>query len=176
MITEIPAKEYFSNLEKLSNFHTQFNEGNDDRGSVISGIAYVDDLLGQLLVNFLPENSKTVEKTLKSSGCLGNISAKLDLCYCLGFIEKTIYKDLLIAIEIRNKFAHKLQINFDDKKVQYLCSKFQWYKHSIGEPPSPAPPNIIFNVAINQVVSHLSGMVTQPISERRKIKFYSYDK
>jgi len=168
MIDEQPLDEYITELNNLFEFHYQFNDGNNDRAIVISGMAFIDDLLGIMLANFFPK-SKVVTKLLRPSGSLGSISDKLDMVYCLGYVNKLIYQDILIAIQIRNLFAHTLQVSFDDEKVKALCLKFKWYKTTVGDSPEPVESKIIFNVAINQIVGFLNGYSKQPLFEKRKL-------
>jgi DNA-binding MltR family transcriptional regulator len=164
-------KRYFDSLEGLQSFHMQFNYEHNDRAIVIVGMAYVEDLLSYCLENFFPSNSSTVEKVLSHKGFLGTFLSKVEMLYCLGFIDKVIKSDLEKLAEIRNLFAHKTTISFDDEKVKKNCSEFKWHHEAMMmSPPKEASALDIFKVEVNTIVSHLSGIVSICRGEKRVLK------
>ena len=51
---------------------------------------------------------------------------RINLCFLAGAIPKDIQEDLLIINNIRNEFAHKIDINsFDIYKISSKCNKLQ---------------------------------------------------
>ncbi len=90
----------------------------------IVATSYIDLALKTLLEAHLIEGN-TQDELLKPNRTLGTIKAKGDLAYCLGFIS-TGTKTALDAVgTIRNEFAHKLGVTFDDKKVSALCRELK---------------------------------------------------
>ncbi len=163
---------HVNSLEDLKSFHLQFNYQDNDRAIVIVGLAYVEDLLLYCLENFLPSNSTTVDKILSHRGFLGSFSSKVDMLYCLGFIDKIIKSDLEKLAEIRNLFAHKTTVSFEDKKVKENCFGFKWHETvMMMTAPKSATAMDIFKVEVNTVVSFLSGLTS--ICRGRKIKLKS---
>lgn len=161
----------FELQENLLIFHNQFNYDDNDRAIVIVGLAFIEDLLINILENFFPDNSKTVSKLLDYSGALGSINSKISLLYSLGFIDKIVMHDLNIVSQIRNKFAHKTNISFEDKSIIDLCKKLKWHEISMmTKTPEEALAQEIFKVNINTLVSHLSGISSIAKGEKRKIK------
>lgn len=160
---------YVNSLEDLKSFHLQFNYPDNDRAIVIVGLAYIEDLLLYCLENFFPSNSSTVDKVLSHRGFLGSFSSKVDMLYCLGFIDKIIKSDLDKLGEIRNVFAHKTTVSFEDEKVKKNCFAFKWYELAMMTPaPKDATAIDIFKVEVNTIISHLSGLIS--ICKERKIE------
>lgn len=171
VIKDKDLKKYFANIENLESFHQQFNCQNNDRSIVIVGLAYIEDLLTYCLENFLPSNSSTVSKILSHRGFLGTFLSKVDMLYCLGFIDKVIKTDLEKLAEIRNLFAHKTTISFEDNNVKQKCLAFKWYEILMMMPaPKGATTLEIFKVEVNTIVSHLSGIASVCRGEKRKLK------
>jgi hypothetical protein len=108
-------ERYFYRLEALKEFSNLFiyNVG-DDRAIVIIGSAFLETILEHILIEFLPENEKEVEKIVNYNGPLGTYSARLRMIYCLGLIEKIVFEDLKLIGKIRNRFAHDLRVSFED--------------------------------------------------------------
>jgi DNA-binding MltR family transcriptional regulator len=58
-----------------------------------------------------PTTEKTIfERLLNPAGPLGSFSAKIDIAYIIGIISKPAHHDLVRIKNIRNDFAHKLEI------------------------------------------------------------------
>jgi DNA-binding MltR family transcriptional regulator len=167
----INVERYFENFDNLWAFHHQFNFENNDRAIVIVGLSYIDDLLLKCLENFFPDKSKTVKSMLGHHGILGSYSAKVDMLYSLGILDKVIKTDLDNLGEIRNEFAHKIKVSFEDNKISSICYSFKWHKIAMMmDTPKVANPIDIFKVEVNTIVSHLSGLISICINQKRVIK------
>lgn len=176
-MNKIEGKEairHFESLDNLKSFHEQFNYQDNDRAIVIVGIAFIEDLLLHCLESFFPEyeNKKsTVYRMLNHSGILGTYSAKVDMLYCLGFIDKVIKTDLILLGEIRNLFAHKTTITFEDENIIKKCRSFKWHEELMMMPaPKEASTIEIFKVEVNTIVSHLNRLPGIIRAEKRKLK------
>lgn len=168
------AERYFESLDNLRSFHEQFNYQENDRAIVIVGMAFIEDLLLYCLESFFPEygNKKsTVYRMINHSGVLGSFSAKVDMLYCLGFIDKMVKTDLILLGEIRNLFAHKISITFEDENIIKKCLAFEWHEELMMMPaPENATPTEIFKVEVNTIVSHLNGLPSIIITQKRQLK------
>jgi len=165
------VERYFDIQEGLISFHNQFNYESNDRAIVVVGLAFIEDQLLYCLESFLPKKSSTVEKILSHRGFLGTYSAKVDLLYCLGFIDKMIKTDLDGLGQIRNLFAHKVNISFKHDQVIKICNEFKWYKTAMMmNAPEGATSKEIFKVEVNNIVSHLSGIASICRGEKRQLK------
>jgi DNA-binding MltR family transcriptional regulator len=94
-----------------------------DSVCAIVGIAYVDHCLGSLLgLHFI--EGETANAMLDSSGPIGSFLNKAKCAYCLGIISKGCFNNLALLAEIRNRFAHKLDVlSFDHESVASDCKK-----------------------------------------------------
>ena len=165
------VERYFESIDNLKSFHDQFNFDDNDRAIVIVGLAYIDDLLLYCLENFFPSESKTVVKMLSHRGVLGTFLAKVDMLYGLGFIDKLIKSDLDKLGAIRNEFAHKTTISFENAKINETCLSFQWHEIAMMmKAPTEATAREIFKVEVNTMVSHLSAIASITRIEKRKLK------
>jgi DNA-binding MltR family transcriptional regulator len=108
-------------------FFSLMNEG-DDLSCVLLGVNFLDETLRTIISSTLIK-SKVSENILNpSQGFLGNFSARADMTYCLGIIDKKIYTDLRIIAEIRNIFAHSFDsVTFDSPNIVALLDKLQWH-------------------------------------------------
>src|SRR5882757_6248415 len=77
-----------------------------DLAAVLVGVSVIDACLASMLERFLLESSVATKLLHGTKGALGTLAARSDACYCLGLIEKSLYKDLLVLGEMRNLFAH----------------------------------------------------------------------
>lgn len=97
--------------ERISNILDKEFENQTDRGIVITFVAFLDDYLGKILIDFFIEDTDSkslVEKNL-------TIYTKINLAYYLGLISKDDKIKFLKINKIRNIFAHDFEIsNFSD--------------------------------------------------------------
>ena len=79
-----------------------------DRGAALVGAAFLENLLGALVEDFLLEDHKTTKKLLKGPlAPLGGFYSRIIASYSLGLISEDEMHDLDIIREVRNDFAHK---------------------------------------------------------------------
>lgn len=90
-----------------------------ERGSVIVGVALMDEALEALLKKKLvPSPEKSDELFKGPYAPLDNFSAKIDLAYRLGLIRLNQKSTLHIMRKLRNDFAHSSsQMNFQSQQV-----------------------------------------------------------
>ncbi|WP_051234787.1 hypothetical protein [Marinimicrobium agarilyticum] len=95
-------------------------EGDSDRAAAIVGASYLDELLREILLEYLVEDTTKNNKELFSgNGPLSSFSSRINLSYRFGVISE-IERKLLHGIRgIRNEFAHKLSgASFNDKSIR----------------------------------------------------------
>jgi DNA-binding MltR family transcriptional regulator len=165
-------ERYFNLNNTLFEFQKLFScEEPNDIAIVIVGGSFLDTLLENILLEFFPDNDKEVDELLSINSPLGTYSSKIRLLYCLGLIEKVVKDDLKLNGKIRNCFAHDLKTNFQNKKIAGWCKELKWHKISfIQNPPDEATSRDFFQVNVNTLISHLSGVVSIARGEKRKIK------
>ena len=159
-LSKTEAERYFRRHEMLIEFSRLFDYREaSDRAVAIVGPAFLDTLLSDILVEFMVDDEREVAKLLQPEGPLGTYGSRVTACYCLGLIGEIVTADLRLVGKIRNRFAHDLRANFSDPKISQWCRALRWHKEAMfREPPSDATDRDFFQVGVNQLVSHLSGV------------------
>ena len=76
----------------------------------------------------------------RPSGPLGSFSAKIDHAYLSRILSDTAYKDLIILKNVRNDFAHDLELDsFDLPSIRDRCKNFGLVDRHVG--PIPSAPS-----------------------------------
>lgn len=96
-----------------------------DRGAAVLGGAYADTVLGEALKSKLRDlnlpNKETLHKRLfRHYGPLSTFSARIDMAFALYLIGENTRHDLDIIRDIRNDFAHDLEVGSPDKGLTFL--------------------------------------------------------
>ena len=169
-LSEREAEQHFRLREMLFEFAALFDyDEASERAVAIVGPAFLDTLLTEMLVNFLIDDEKEVQKLMQPDGPLGTFGAKISACYCLGLIGETIKSDLRLVAKVRNRFAHDLRADFSDEQIKSWCSALQWHRESMmREPPGDATTRDLFQVGVNQLVCHLNGLVGLALFHKRQ--------
>lgn len=91
---------------------------------VLLAVGCLDDALGTLLHNFFIKSGVSDDLIYKTGKLLATYDARCSLAYCLGLIDKHLYKNLCTIGEIRNQFGHnRFRLNFDDTDIVQLSMK-----------------------------------------------------
>ena len=99
-----------------------------DRGIAVLGPAYLDTLLEDLLRAFF-RVTKSTDKILDGDRALGTFSSRIDIAHALGFIDDPTWHDLHLARDIRNDFAHSVDLHsLDVPTVRDRCRAFECNK------------------------------------------------
>jgi DNA-binding MltR family transcriptional regulator len=154
------AERYFQRHEMLLEFVRLFDyKQASDRAVAIIGAAFVDTLLRDILIEFMVEDEKEVSKLLQPEGPLGTYGSRVTACYCFGLIGKIVTADLRLVGKIRNSFAHDILVaDFSDQKISQWCRALRWHKEAFAVPPPNATDRDLFQVGVNQLVTHLNGV------------------
>jgi hypothetical protein len=169
-------ERYFYLLHAGWEFHALFNDSSEvnERAIAIVGASFLDTQLEHMLINFFVSDEREVQKLLQPERPISTFGSRTTLVYCLGLIGKVIRDDLRLVAKIRNRFAHRLEASFDDEPIRSWCLALKW--HEIGmmmKAPEGATTRDIFQVGVNQLISHLSGLVGLARLDRRQIYYTS---
>jgi hypothetical protein len=90
----------------------------DDRTAAIIGATVVEARLRSALEKRFQRDEKIEKEFFRSSGAMGSFSAKIDLAFLMGSLTKDAWHDLDLMKDIRNKFAHRIDVL--DLKTQQI--------------------------------------------------------
>lgn len=90
--------------DDVDTMHALLNES--DRGLVLTLAARIDDALEHVLRDCCGNADHNVLDAMFDNGPLATFSAKIDLCYSLGIVERDLHRSLTILRRLRNEFAH----------------------------------------------------------------------
>jgi DNA-binding MltR family transcriptional regulator len=122
------AKKIKRSVVPLDELHgTQLIEtatkGTELACALIAG-AYIENALGWLLTDVLIKNPISESILNEPSGILSAAAGRANICFCLGLIDETVYKNAKKIAQIRNQFAHSHQeIDFRNDQIIILCDE-----------------------------------------------------
>lgn len=88
--------------------------------------AFLDSRLEKLIRKKVIGESKTVQQFLSFNGAAGTFSSRIDFCYLIGLIPKSVQADLHLIRKIRNEFGHRVEpLRFVDPEICSRCELFQ---------------------------------------------------
>jgi hypothetical protein len=94
-----------SSWDTFREFAKEF-KNESDRAAVILGAAQLDSYLRQLLEGYLLPVTSGNDELLEGDAPLSTFSARINLCYRLGLIDRQFAKLLHLVRRTRNSFAH----------------------------------------------------------------------
>jgi mannitol operon repressor len=107
------------------------------------------------LIAFLIPNDSGRDLTKGFNAPLGTFSARIAACHAMGLISEAEFKECQILRKVRNEFAHKVKMSFDDPKVKGLCSSLTSYGK--WEDGMPVLPRIKFSMSAVAVIINLTN-------------------
>jgi hypothetical protein len=112
-------------------------EYDSDRSAGIVAGSIAEQRLERALKSVMKkENEKASEFLFQPSGPLGPFRTKIDLAHLLGLLSDDAYKDLTNLKNIRNDFAHRLELDtFDKLTIKDRCANFILVDRHIGPRP-----------------------------------------
>jgi len=171
LITGRALERYFALDDALREFSRLFQGEKNERAAAIVGGAFLDTLLEHILLGFLAEDENEVRRLLDPDQPLGAYGGRVRVVYCLGLIGKIVRDDLRFVGKIRNRFAHDLHASFDDESIRFWCHSLKWHEQSMFmKAPEGATAGDIYQVGVNQLVTHLSGIVSIARNQKRTIR------
>jgi len=166
---------YFELNSLLFEFNKLFSyEEENERSIAIVAATFLETLLEHILWAFLVDDEKEVENLLRYDQPLGTFSGKIRMVYCIGLIPRPIRNDLDYVRKIRNKFAHTLNVSFEDQQIRDWCRNLEWHQIAyMADPPSDATAQQLFQVGVNRLITYLNGVVSIARNEKREVIRYS---
>jgi len=116
-----PFEETHPHLRDFGEFLTELNK-ETERGAALAAAAFLDSLLERTLLAFIIPNNSKLALTSGFNAPLGSLSARNVACHALGLISDIEYKEGDLIRKVRNEFAHKVRMSFDNDKVKSLCA------------------------------------------------------
>jgi len=93
-----------------------------DRAAAVLAGSLVETRLTTFLRHRVNYDKKIWDKLTHSSAPLGTFSVKIDIAFLFGFISRLAHDDLVIVKEIRNRFAHDLELrDFGSQSIRDKC-------------------------------------------------------
>ena len=82
-----------------------------DRAAAIVAATVLDLVLTSALKEFLQSHPKVADPFLAITGPVGDFGAKIDLALLVGLVDGAVHRDLITVKDVRNYFAHKLNVS-----------------------------------------------------------------
>jgi DNA-binding MltR family transcriptional regulator len=92
-----------------------------DRAAAVIAGSIIEVRMKDAILSALKRNKDIEDFFFQPSGPMGSFRVKVDLCYMLGLLSDDAYRDLSIIKDIRNAFAHRLDIR--DFKTQSISDR-----------------------------------------------------
>jgi hypothetical protein len=125
--------------------------GESERACSIVGIAYIDDLLGQVIEHYLLENKEAYKELLNPENInapLSSFGARISAAYGIGLISKSDLDALRKLKKVRNLFAHNINLSFRDDEVKPHCIRVKQLLKDLHYTSDSPSPREIFQSAI----------------------------
>jgi mannitol operon repressor len=136
-----------------------------ERGAALVVGAVFDDILFGIIKSYLLQNKGTESLLESYNAPFGTFSSKIAACFGLGLITEPEYKELEFIRKIRNEFAHKVSINFDDRKIIGYCSSL---KYGIRKVDKTATARYQFSTASAALAAQLVTRASKIADKRLK--------
>jgi hypothetical protein len=112
--------------EKDSELVSALLKETDRSAAIIAGTIVEDRLTKKLKENLRDDEAKDTQTSLvemfRSTGPLGAFASKIRLGFLMRLYGTTAYKDLMTVKDIRNRFAHRMDIlSFETNEIVTLC-------------------------------------------------------
>ena len=96
-----------------------------DRGASILSAVWIEELLTRKFKNLFSKGNSNARKAL-FNGSFSSFSSKINVAYCLGWLDDDTYHDIDLVRKIRNSFAHELHgISLESPEMKDLINKFK---------------------------------------------------
>ena len=102
------------------NLFLKSSNNETDRGRTLVVASLIEEMLEEILRNFLLENTATKNLVESPNAPLSTLSAKALICRSLSLITKKEFKDIDTIRRIRNEFAHNIMCSFEQQKIADL--------------------------------------------------------
>ena len=120
-----PFEETHPHLKSFAEFLEDFNR-ETERGAALAAAAFVDDLLLRIISAFLRPTEEAFDLLMGFNAPLGTMQARTAAAHALGLISDEERTECDLVRKVRNEFAHKVKMSFDDEKVRGLCMSMKY--------------------------------------------------
>ena len=123
------------NLPHLAAFKSLLQELKTEspRGKVLICGAMLDDQLADCIMSRLVDHPDVSKLTSSFNAPFGTFSSRVIGTLALGIISPDEYHDLEIIRGIRNDFAHRLGMTFEDQSIRDRCANLQASAKDYGD-------------------------------------------
>ncbi|MBR1204478.1 MULTISPECIES: transcriptional regulator [unclassified Bradyrhizobium] len=149
-----PVEVSHPHMKQFLEFLEDFNK-ETERGTALAATAFIDDLLERTLVAFLIPNDSGQALTSGFNAPLGTFAARIAACHAMGLISESEFKECQILRKVRNEFAHRVRMSFDDPKVKGLCSGLTLFGE--WEDGQPLLPRVKFSMSAIAIIMNLTN-------------------
>jgi DNA-binding MltR family transcriptional regulator len=165
-------------IEELSGdqINRTFNEvfKQTDRASAIVSSALLEELIERLLIAFFMDHETVKRDLFDGISPLSTMSAKINIAYHLGLLEKNEFEDLKLIKNIRNDFAHSFEtINFETQRIKDKCLQLKMLIST--NPPKDAMDSIKNTKTFFQInTTLLASKLFFQLDQIEHVKPYQY--
>ena len=127
-----PFEETHPHLKDFGAFLEDFNK-ETERGAALAATAFLDEILQRTLAAFLLSTETASDLLVGFNAPLGTLSARIAAAHAMGLISEIERRECDLVRKIRNEFAHKVKMSFDDDRVKGLCSALTYSAKPYGD-------------------------------------------
>lgn len=117
-----PFEETHPHLKEFAAFLDDFNK-ETERGAALAATAFLDDTLNKVVTAFLIESDASKALLNGFNAPLGTLAARTAAAHAMGLISDTEKDECNLIRRIRNEFAHRVRMTFDNASVKAMCAK-----------------------------------------------------
>ena len=122
------AKTRVNEYDKIRDAYVLDNDVSDRVAAILTG-AFIEDYLGRAIQARLPGLTDDLREKLFEKTALANAVDRIDMARAMNIVDAVLHKDLVLIARIRNRFAHRHQLNrFGDEPVHSLVRKLSTYQ------------------------------------------------
>lgn len=119
--------------------------GETARSAAITCACMLEDRIEHRLAETLP-NRDGATILLRKHGPMHQFSQKNDLAFALGIYQETMYREMESVLWIRNRFAHRLEVDsFDHHWIADRCSKLRIVENYVKKRSEMLGPEHVIN-------------------------------
>ena len=162
------------NINDLMEEVNKHSDSASDRAAAIVMAADLEIRLREVLeLYFIETSKKHMKEVFSGNGCAATFGQRINLCYLLGLVCESEFRDLKWIKTIRNDFAHKRHgLSFFSDEIKSNCYKLEFYNAAcVGRPELEKfkdKPRHIFQI--------VAGLININLEERMKnIKRSEYE-
>jgi hypothetical protein len=134
----------------------------DDRTVAIIAATIVEVRLREALERAIVRDEAIEKEIFRTTGPLGMFSPKISLAFLMGLISKPAWKNLDIMKNIRNRFAHYIDItDFESQPIREWCGNLVLIERHFQDLSAPKDYNP-HGVDLIMYVENLDDKLKQP--------------